>query len=396
MDLFNFFKRNKIEQPKQMDTVSKLTFAGTEIPIIRELKNKDYVPFGIDNLYPQHLYNLLSVSSTHSSIVTMKSKMMAGDGFLFNGATDKVASKAVYDTLDPTTKAALDTFLDNPNDDMDIEEIISKVSKNYQTYGQFALEVVWSMDFSRIATIKYVDAKTIRTGKYVNGKICNYYISRHWENEREYPAYTIAAFNPEDKENYNQLIWVKTGDLEYYGEPPYLGSMEWIDTDSRMARFHNSNIKNGFAPSVAINFYKLPASPEEQKRIVDNINKQKAGENNAGKGWVFFSDGKDEAPEVKPVDVSNLDKQYIALSELAVQNILTGSQITSPQLFGITTPGSLSQGSELTVAYNIFNKSVIEPDRKLIEKVLNKILKINKIGITIELAPFNPLPETKA
>ncbi len=130
---------------------------------------------------------------------------------------------------------------------------------------------------------------------------------------------------------------------------------------------------------------------QKREPIVNQIERAYAGTGNAGRAMIFFSDGKELAPEIAPVAVSDLHEQYIAINNLAVQNILTANQVTSPLLFGISVPGQLGGSTELGVAYQIFNSSVIEPDRKKVERVLNDLLAINNIPIEIDILPFNPL-----
>lgn len=384
---------NKMAKSTEMSIIDIFKFASPEIPIIKEVKGKDWIFYGMDNLYPTKLKFLLNQSAIHNAIVLGRSTMMAGKGFLVNGAKTKEESDIVISQLDANTQKLYTEFLNNNNNDLDIQEIITKISYDYQVYGEMALEIVWSMDFSRIATIKYVNAANIRSGYLCNDKVEHYWYSRNWAfaNKDGYKPVKIAAFDEKNKEDYNQLIFIKSGNEEYYGEPFYKGSLAWIETDAAMANFHLSNIQNGFSPSMTLKFYQKPASPEEQSKIVNAIKKQYSGTGNAGKAMIFFSDGKDLAPDVAPIDISNLDKQYLALSELAVQNILTGAQVTTPMLFGISTPGSLGANTELETGYNIFNNSVIAPDRIKLEKLFNKILKINKIPVTITIEAFNPL-----
>ena len=109
---------------------------------------------------------------------------------------------------------------------------------------------------------------------------------------------------------------------------------------------------------------------------------------------IFFSDGKELAPAITPIPVDNLDKKFLGTDTVTVQKILTGNQVTSPLLIGIKTEGQLGGTTELEIAYTIFNRSVIEPDRKKVEVVLNELLAINKIPIVIEIMPFNPLIDT--
>lgn len=387
-DIFNFRKK----KPVDTEAFSAFEFSRPEIPVIKEKKNKAWVEYGEDNNYPQFLTELLSTSAIHNAIVEGKAAMMAGKGFLLNGALDKAASEAVYNSLSPEVKKAYDDFIKNENGEP-LEDIISKISRNYQKNGSFALELVYSMDWSRIATIKYVNTDNIRAGKMEADKVKDYWYSRDWTQctKEGYKPHRIAAFDKENKEDYNQLLFVKNGTLDYYGEPSYKGAMSWIKIDSQMGLFHLSNIENGFNPSLTFKFYKKPSSPEEQQFIIDNIKKQWSGAKNTGKGLIFFSDGKELAPDVDPVQVSNIDKQFILLADQAVQQIMSGHKVTSPLLFGISVPGKLGGGTEIDLAYRIYDNSVVEPDRNRVERSLGLILEVNKIPLNLKIDKFNPL-----
>ena len=381
---------------KEATTVDHVSFAVPELPVIREVRGKDYVFFGLDNLYPQHMKMVVGQSPTQGAIIKGKAGMMAGDGFLVNGTKTEVESKEFIDKLDPKVKQAYLDFLANKNGSATAEEINTKLADDFQFLGAMALEVVWSMDFTKIVTLKYVDVTSIRTGKMHNGKVCEYWYSRDWfyPTKEGFVPQRIAAFDVKNKTDYNQLIYIKKGNLEYYGQPAYSEGISWVEIEGKLANFHLSNITNGFAPSMALKFYTKPGSPEEQSMIINGIKKQYAGTGNAGRAMVFFSDGKDLAPDISDIPVSNLDKQYATVSSLAVQSILTANQITSPLLFGISTPGQLGGNSELATAYQILNNSVIAPDRKRLENLWNMLFGINGFGITISILPFNPLVDT--
>ena len=386
----------KQEEPKGLPSFDHVSFAVPEIPIIREVRGKEYVFFGLDNLYPQHMKMIVGQSPTQGAIIKGKSGMMAGDGFLVNGTKTEVESKEFIDKLDPKVKQAYLDFLANKNGTATLEEINAKLSYDYQFLGAMALEVVWSMDFTKIVTLKYVDITTVRTGKMHNGKVCEYWYSRDWMyyTKEGFMPQCIAAFDIKNKKDYNQLIYIKGGNLEYYGQPAYSEGISWVEIEGKLANFHLSNITNGFAPSMALKFYTKPGSPEEQSMIINGIKKQYSGTGNAGRAMVFFSDGKDLAPDISDIPVSNLDKQYTAVGAVTVQSILTANQITSPLLFGISTPGQLGGNSELATAYQILNNSVIAPDRKRLENLWNMLFAINGLGITISILPFNPLIDT--
>lgn len=396
MKLFNFNLQNpfaKKEVPKELPSVADVQFALAPLPIIKELPGKEWVYYGADNLYPYHLKRLINQSPTQGAIIKGKAGMMSGDGLLINGTMTTQESDALIKTLPNDIKALFDVFIKNPNGKHSLNDIIYKLCLDYQTYGAFAIEVVWSMDFTKIVTMKYVEVMNVRSGKLCNNKVEEYWYSRDWNyyTKDGFIPKPIVAFNPLDKENYNQLIYITNGTLEYYGDPAYSEGMSWVEIEGKLANFHLSNITNGFAPSMALKFYQKPGSPEQQQVIMKGIQKQYGGTGNAGRVMVFFSDGKDLAPDISDIPVSNLDKQYQSVNDLTIQSILTSNQVTSPLLFGISTPGQLGGNTELATAYQIFNSSVIEPDRKKLEAVLNMILEINGTGITISILPFNPL-----
>lgn len=369
-------------------------FSMTETPKIIEKKTKDWVLYGEDNLYPLKLKDLLTGSAIHNSIVKTKSKMTAGDGWLINGANNEEESKLKFAALSEMTKEDFILFNENRNDKNNIDTIKSLLAKDLQTYGAFAYELVWNKDFTRIATVKYVEVEKIRSGKYCNDKVESYWYCRDWANTKVYKPIEMVAFNKDNKENQNQLVYEKVGSFEYYGEPFYQGAMTWIQTDFKMGLFHLSNISNGMNPSMALNFFKIPADENAKQAILDDIRGNFSGVENTGKHMVFFSENKEVAPTISPVQTSGLDKQLLLLAELCDKKILTGHQLTSPLLVGISISGQLGGGTELELAYKIFDNIVIAADRKIISNSLQKnVLYVNKTDVKIEINPFNPFKE---
>lgn len=394
-DIFNKLKEHvsKTEKKTQSPGIAS-AFAMTEVPVIKEVKSKDWVLYGEDNLYPLKIKDLLSGSAIHNAIVKTKTKMTAGDGFLINGANSEEQSKAAYLALDPNTKEDYDLFLENRNDKFDIKKIISLLSKDLQTFGAYCYELVWNKDFTRISTVKYVSVANIRSGKYVNDMVQSYWYCRDWRDIKKNTPKEIYAFDKNNKNQLNQLVYEKIGDFEYYGEPSYQGGMTWIQTDFKMGIYHLSNIENGMAPSMALNFFKVPDDENEKQKILSDINKNFVGPSNVGKKMVFFSENKDVAPTVNPVGTSGLDKQLLLLAELCDKKILTAHQLTSPLLVGISISGQLSGNTELKTAYQIFDNVVMASDRSEISESLQRnVLNVNKTDIIFEINPFDPFKE---
>lgn len=397
MNIREFFSKKEVKPEiikKTEDAPNKglslVNFARTELPVIVEKRQNDFVFLGENHYYPQFLKQLVFKSAIHNAIITGKAQMQAGKGFLINGNVDKASSEEALKALPSDVQNAYNAFIANKNTLDTLTEVTRKISLDYQIQGAYALEIVWSLDFSKIVTIKHVEVDKICPGKYCNGYINEFYFCENWANYKRCKVTKIQSFDSRDEvKQYSQLIYVKRGGLDYFGTPAYIGAINWINIDVQMGVFHANNISNAFAPSLVLKYYDSAITPEKQHFITQNFKTQYKGAENAGKALMFFSKDKDQAPDIQPLEMANLDKQYIALASQAVQQILTGHKVTSPELFGIATPGKLGSSS-LEDSFNIYDNTVIEPDRNVIEEVYNNILKINKIPITIAIEKFSP------
>jgi len=64
----------------------------------RTRKNKPYVFFGEDNLFPQRLVDLSDNSSIHESLLESTANMVAGQGFIFEG-DQATQAEAMYEVF---------------------------------------------------------------------------------------------------------------------------------------------------------------------------------------------------------------------------------------------------------------------------------------------------------
>jgi hypothetical protein len=287
-----------------------------------------------------------------------------------------------------------DTFL-NESQKIDALKILNDIERekwdlslDYQIYGAMAFELIWSLDFSKIVEVNRIDVSKLRSGKYEDGKIEEWFYKRDWANAREHET-CIYTLNTADKEHHRQILYVPGQKVsnEYYGEPSYLGAMDWVTLESQVGVYYRSLIENGFNPSVIIRFYRKPASQEERDDIVNGLKRSYGGVKKAGKAVVMFSDGKELAPDITPVDVPNVDKQFTVISDQITQKILTGERATTPELFSIMVPGQLGSG-DFETKVKCFTKFVIQPDQRIFEEAINKILRLNGFDINYKLKPF--------
>ena len=377
MSLLDRFRKKEespivVDNKSNGDAVSGFSLSAvTDLPRIKESRNSEWVNYGDDNLYPEYLKDMYNTSPTHNAIVKTKSLMVIGDGYTW------------------------DDSLLNEKEKIDVIKILQDIDRDsydysldYQLQGAMAFEIIWSLDFSKVVMVNRIDVSKLRSGKYENGKIEEWYYKRDWSDRREEPT-CIYSLDLSDREHHRQLLYIP-GQMvsnEYYGEPGYLSAMDWITLESQVGLYYRSLIDNGFNPSVVVKFYRKPNSPEERNEIVSGLKSTYGGVKKAGKVMVLFSDGKELAPDVDPIATQNVDKQFTVISDQITTKILTGERATTPELFGITTPGQLGTG-DFETKMKVFEKWVIRPDQRVYEKAVNEILRLNGYNVNFRLNPL--------
>lgn len=378
-----------MDQLESLPGVSIVHFSRPEMPTTKESSRFDWVEFGEDNDYPDQLIKWLSTSPIHNAVVTSKAKMMGGQGILFDG----VKPEDLIPTLDPQQASLLSSLVTSPNPDHDLEELVRRLAFDFQLFGGYALESIFSVDRSRISELRHVPMNEVRSGKkQQDGKVHDFYV-KDWSVKRDEP-HKISAFG-EDNGSYNQLMYVRNvrPGLKYYGEPGYTSALSWIAMEAAIGEFHLGSIKNGFSPSIAIKFFKKPTSPEEMDEIVRGVKKQFTIGQNGQKVMIFFSDGKELAPELEPLKVENIDRQLVDLQDQITQQVISAHRVTSPLILGIAQAGKLNStgGEDLKTAFNVFDKIVIGPDRALLEKTLRQVCKLWGIKAKPSIEKLDPL-----
>ena len=388
MGIFNFNKNNKVETTPELptsnggdavDTIFNLKMENS-LPIIKEQQNREWVEYVTDEgeQYPEYLQNLYNTSPTHQAIIDAKSLIVAGDGFELDDTN-----------LTDEQKLNLYKLIEYVDGRRDIEDFVRDLAKDLELYGSIAIEVIWSLDFSKVVKFTRISPKHIRSGKFEDGDVDCYYYKRDWSNRREDPVH-MATFDVTNKENHRQLLYLGTQMIsnEYYWEPSYLASCNWIQLEGQTGLFYKSLLENGFNPSVIIRFFRKPKTLEERDDIVRGLKQSFGGVKNSGKAITMFSDGKELAPEVEPIQTSNLDKQYTVLADQIQSKILTGARVTTPELFGISIPGKLGT-ADFETQIEAFDKFVIRPNQQFLNRIINKLFSTAGLdGINFRIKPL--------
>jgi hypothetical protein len=369
-----------------MENILNINLETQTAPIVREAMGKKWIEYGTEdwsNLYPQFLIDLYYNSSTHAAIVNATSDMIAGESFI------------VEDSENLDAYVRLKKFLSGANSSETMHEVFKKCAFDFKLQGAYALNVIWSKDKTRIAEVHHIPVERIRIGiPNELGQIDTYFVSADWSNIRKNPPLPVPAFNMNNRADASQIIYdgLYSPSMHLYKTPDYVSGCNWAMIDQKVAEFHLSNIQNGFSGSYFISFANGVPSQEERLQIERSLAKKFTGAKASGKFVLTFSDDKNRTPEITPIAVSNADKQYLALQELLVQNILTAHRVTSPMLMGIRSDSGLGNNAqEMTEAYEIYANAVVKPFQEHLLNCFKKILDINDINLPISIQQFKPI-----
>ena len=369
------------------DNIISVNLETSTAPIIQEVRGRDYIEYGTDdwrNLYPQFLIDLYYNSSTHAAIINGTAEMIAGENLI---ATDEDVNLEAY--------VKLKKFLRNANSKESLHQVIKKVAFDFKLQGAYALHLIWNRERTEIAEVYHVPVERVRAGRPTElGQVDTYYISADWSNTRTHKPYPIAAFNTNDRTAGSQLLYTGSysPNMDIYHTPDYLAACNWALVDQRVAEFHLNNIENGFSGSYFISFANGVPTAEERRQIEQSLADKFTGAKNSGKFILTFSDDKTRTPEITPISVSDADKQYLALQELLVQNILTGHRVTSKTLMGIDSSNGFSSNTdELINASNFYLNTVVRPFQLNILDTLQTIFSVNNMDLEVEFVQLKPI-----
>ena len=139
--------------------MSVVDLSNYNIPHIKEDDRKDWVEFGLDNLYPQYLIELFTGSGINSAIVKGVSSMVAGD------------QQDTCQGLDVVDKDELEG--DQKEQYLKFSKLLKNGSRNtiknlafdLKLFGTCYVNVIWNKTKTAIAEIKHIPAQYIRSGK---------------------------------------------------------------------------------------------------------------------------------------------------------------------------------------------------------------------------------------
>jgi len=355
--------------------IGVISLATYTSPKIVELKTQDWVSYGEDNNYFGYLQDRINGSPTNNAIVNGISQMIFGNGL---DATDSL--------LKPEDYAQAMLLFD--------DETVERLANDLKAMGQCAIQVVYSIDRSRILECNHFPVETLRSGKCdENGEVNFYYYSDDWSkiNRTKLPTQIPAFETSNESEEILYIKPYKTG-FYYYSPVDYQGGLQYCELEEEISNYHLNNIMNGLAPSMLINFNNGTPTEDEQRQIERDIQAKFSGTSNAGRFILSFNDSNTYGATIDPVQLSDAHNQYQFLSDESMRKIMVSHRVISPMLLGIKdNTGFGNNADELKTASVLMDNTVIRPFQNLLIKGFNQVLSYNGISLNLYFKTLQPL-----
>jgi len=370
-----------MENNKKQQNVRILNLSSYEAPEVKEVHNRDWVSWGADNDYFGRLIELDTSSPTNARCN--------------NGIADMIFGRGIESTnseLLPEHYVRMKKLL-RPRE-------IKKVVIDRKKLGQGAIKLTYNRSKTKILKVSHFPMETLRAEKANSkGIIQAYYYHPNWSDAKpnDKPK-RIPCFKHGSKSQREEIYVIKPyrSGFYYYSTPDYQACLQYADLECEVSNYHISNIQNGLAPSLFINFNNGIPNEETQGAIERKINDKFSGSSNAGRTIIAFNESKETQAEIEAIHLPDAHAQYQFLSDEAREKIMLGHGIVSPILLGIKdNTGFGNNAEELRTASVLMDNVIIRPFQDEIKHCLEDILEFNGIQQDLYFVTLQPIEFTE-
>ena len=307
-----------------------------------------FIPFGVDNLFPQFLAEIKRKSPTHRAILGQKKILSIGQEFHSDNEN-------------------LVRFLENVNIDESLREVYSKVIDDYYAFGNCYLQIV---KHKGGINLFHIDATKVRVSKDQE----HVYIHPDWSQYQSTKKdQVVLSVYPKFEQNTSILHFKDyEATFNYYGLPDFIAALEWISIDNYLQKYNLTKFENNFTPSCIVEI-NGDMGEMEAEELVKEAQQKWTGKGNNSKILFLVKNG-DTSPATITMLNDNSDGSFMELQRLTSQNIITAHR-WQPAMSGIVSSGKLSStGSEIRVAWEMVMGTIIKDVEGLILKKIQRVI----------------------
>lgn len=334
----------------------------------RNNRNLKIQSWGQSNDYPQKVMEIVAASTTGTSCVNVFHKFVRGRGF-----AQEALAKCVVNGKGMTA-----------------DEVQRLVTYDYCQISGMAVHVNWNALYE-VVSIHHIPIEQLRLGALNDaGKFDKYAIHPDWgkryislKSFTEKDIVYIDKFNPDpaviqsqvdaaggwDKYNGQILLWSNQGQ-DIYPVPMYESALTDMSSEEGLCNLTYRNVRNSFIPAGML----IDHDNQDENKTEEEDTRQELtefqGDMNAGKLMYITLKNGETAPEFKPFDTKNTDKEFNQAEEQVPDRI--GRAFTQPPILRAVDVGSNFGADMMCNAYDFYN-SVTEGDRTDVSAFFAKV-----------------------
>lgn len=353
-----------------------VTFAEEKRPEIKKDWSYEYIKYGKKNDFPSELIRYFEEHAEHGAIVNAKARYLFGKGL-----------KAV----NPEQELIANQFLDNANRYETWNDLGKKLALDCELFNSFYLQIITDMSGTpkEFFQLQYANCRLseCKTKLYYNkdwkAKPSDFKIFELYNKGEVGTFFTTFKFYQPSKSKLDSI----------YAKVPYNGCLSEIKSDIDITSFNDSYVKRGFSAGTMVTFFNGEQPPEIKRQIKERFEQGLCGPNNAGEVVINFADKNGQAAQIQALNVDDLDKKFEFISKRYQQKIITGHNITNPELFGIKQEGSaLGNRVSIRESHELFLNTYTKPRQEtFITFIENICYSINNIWIDFEIEQLDAI-----
>jgi len=352
--------------------VTKL--AAYTAPEVVELKNKDWVQYGVDNDYFNYIIDVNNNSTTCRAITIGISNMIYGKGLAAHDADKRPEQYAQMMSL--FKKSDLRKFIND-----------------YKVLGMAAFQLVYQD--GRVKEVHHFPMETLRAEKCNDeGEIEGWYYSNNWGNLKptEKPE-RIPAFGF-GKANGVEMYVLKPYEAGkyYYSSPDWSSAMPYAVLEDEIGDYLINDCINGFSGTKVVNFNNGVPDPDKMQSIKSDVLNKLTG-SRGEKVIVAFNNNSESKTTIDDIPLNDAPAHYQYLADECFRKLIVGHRVTSPMLLGIRegNDGLGNNAEEIKNATQLFDNIVIQCFQDQVIECIDTILSINDIALDLYFKTLKPL-----
>lgn len=348
--------------------------------------------YGADNLYPQHIIDIIGASGTATLCMNRYAKFIEGFGF-----GNQVVADVVVNRHGQT-----------------MDDILSFVAADVAQFRGFALHVNYDV-LGNVCEVQHVPFESCRLAeKDGMGNVSRILVHPDWQGNttRDGKKVLVTADTIEEFPVYNphvaleqmriaggaslyrgQIMWVSGDGVWQYPVPIYDAAITEISTDEGLSNVKYRNARNNFLVSC------MMVAKRGVPRVDENGNEEERqmisyedlasfqGDEKAGKILYIEIENDEDKPEIIQFPSRNLDKDFTATDTSVVERIY--AQFHQEIFYSIRIGKLGFSGDIVRDAYEYYAGEVTT-EQRLIERNFEKVFRFWADG---SLSDFRIMPQ---